>query len=525
MEIAANAPSAGTTRQKASKTIRDGPSRARCGAVPGPTAALISRLLSGERSGEITPYARPPQVGRAAAALAATAFTCVWVAYAVAAQVSGQQWTTAGSQLTALWAAVFGSVAVAYGVMVATAAAAALQGEGAPMWGRLTAALVWAAPLALFAAFVGNAALRDAHGAAWGAVACVAASLVLAFSAASSLLVVSSPMAWRAKRSATPTVDFSGVHDAEEAPLVTGSCAGDSLGSGAALTATAAPPQRRQHSSCCCGGTTCGACSEKHQRRCRACCEGCCAWSFLLLSSVLLFGFSVQGPAAAWEAAHYPPPGRLLSVPLRPAASANGTAAAASLRLHLHCVGNRSGPAAPAFVFESGGGSCGFSFLGAQAELAARGWRSCAYDRAGFGWSDPQPLGEGSVADTRDRLKALLSAAAEPPPYILAGHSAGGELVQARGHQRMIDRTPDPALTAAFGLVAESGIIGALGAAAPPLPIRRRSLHSTRGMWLAWRYWTDTRTGSGEVLSGGRPERLHPTPVDRMGPSGASCGN
>jgi pimeloyl-ACP methyl ester carboxylesterase len=49
----------------------------------------------------------------------------------------------------------------------------------------------------------------------------------------------------------------------------------------------------------------------------------------------------------------------------------------------------------------------------------------CAYDRAGLGWSDPQP-GPVTIDAMADDLQALLKGAGIAPPYIVAGHSMGG---------------------------------------------------------------------------------------------------
>jgi pimeloyl-ACP methyl ester carboxylesterase len=107
---------------------------------------------------------------------------------------------------------------------------------------------------------------------------------------------------------------------------------------------------------------------------------------------------------------HYPPPGRLVDV---------GTH-----RLHLHCAGT----AQPTVVFDSalGGSSLSWSLVqGAVAEVT----RACAYDRAGFGWSEagPLPRTAGRIAD---ELHELLHAAAVPGPYVLVGHSYGGLVVR-----------------------------------------------------------------------------------------------
>ena len=49
--------------------------------------------------------------------------------------------------------------------------------------------------------------------------------------------------------------------------------------------------------------------------------------------------------------------------------------------------------------------------------------RTCAYDRAGRGSSEPR--GRHTVADAADDLRTLLSAAGESPPFIVVGHSLG----------------------------------------------------------------------------------------------------
>jgi pimeloyl-ACP methyl ester carboxylesterase len=51
--------------------------------------------------------------------------------------------------------------------------------------------------------------------------------------------------------------------------------------------------------------------------------------------------------------------------------------------------------------------------------------RVCAYDRAGWGWSDPSPIGYGALQNA-DELHQLLHNADITPPFILTGHSLGG---------------------------------------------------------------------------------------------------
>ena len=57
----------------------------------------------------------------------------------------------------------------------------------------------------------------------------------------------------------------------------------------------------------------------------------------------------------------------------------------------------------------------------------------CSYDRAGLGWSEPvsQPR---TFQDSVGDLHVLLERLALPAPYVLVGHSIGGELVRLYAH-------------------------------------------------------------------------------------------
>ncbi|MDZ4370329.1 MAG: alpha/beta fold hydrolase, partial [Phenylobacterium sp.] len=92
-------------------------------------------------------------------------------------------------------------------------------------------------------------------------------------------------------------------------------------------------------------------------------------------------------------------------------------------KLRLVCEGPRSDK--PVVLMEAGAFSGAADFAALQQILTARGLRSCAYDRAGMGYSDkgPEPRdGDAIVAD----LEALMKASGERGPYVLLGHSMAG---------------------------------------------------------------------------------------------------
>ncbi|MDR3509963.1 MAG: alpha/beta hydrolase [Caulobacteraceae bacterium] len=83
------------------------------------------------------------------------------------------------------------------------------------------------------------------------------------------------------------------------------------------------------------------------------------------------------------------------------------------------------GGAGPLVLLEAG--SFGFSadWAVVQQRLAAQGYRSIAYDRAGLGLSDPGPAPRDGLAIAED-LERLLAVIGEPGPYVLVGHSMAG---------------------------------------------------------------------------------------------------
>ena len=99
-------------------------------------------------------------------------------------------------------------------------------------------------------------------------------------------------------------------------------------------------------------------------------------------------------------------------------------------RLHLTCMGQ----GAPVVLFESGFGGDAGAWFKVQPVIAKQ-TRACAYDRAGYGQSDPGPTPRDGAAIAKD-LDDALRAARIAGPYVLVGHSAGGLYVRVFADRR-----------------------------------------------------------------------------------------
>ncbi len=104
------------------------------------------------------------------------------------------------------------------------------------------------------------------------------------------------------------------------------------------------------------------------------------------------------------------PPGRLVDIGGR--------------KMNLVCAGPGRADG-PLVVFEAGAFGLSADFGAVQEGLAAKGVRSCAYDRAGLGRSDPSSNPRDSAAIVGD-LEKLLAASGETGPYLMVGHSMAG---------------------------------------------------------------------------------------------------
>ncbi|MEV4377170.1 alpha/beta hydrolase [Streptosporangium sp. NPDC049644] len=134
------------------------------------------------------------------------------------------------------------------------------------------------------------------------------------------------------------------------------------------------------------------------------------AWGAGLVVLTAGAGFLYETAARQDDAGRHLPPGRLVNV--------------GGHRLHLHCTGR----GAPTVVLEAGLAESSASWETIQRGLAT-GNRVCSYDRAGYAWSEDSPLPR-TAEHLAEELRTLLAVAGEAGPYVLIGHSYGGNTVR-----------------------------------------------------------------------------------------------
>jgi pimeloyl-ACP methyl ester carboxylesterase len=135
-----------------------------------------------------------------------------------------------------------------------------------------------------------------------------------------------------------------------------------------------------------------------------------------VLSIVILVTFAIAGYSAFnaiavrsfWS--RNPAPGRIVDV--------------GGYGMHINCTGNGS----PVLILEAGGQNDSTIWRGVQPALA-KTTTVCAYDRAGFGWSDTQP-GPRDADHIAAELHQLLLVAGIKGPIVLMGHSIGGLFIR-----------------------------------------------------------------------------------------------
>jgi pimeloyl-ACP methyl ester carboxylesterase len=131
---------------------------------------------------------------------------------------------------------------------------------------------------------------------------------------------------------------------------------------------------------------------------------------FVLVVAAGIVGAAYQAIANSTDARRFPQQGKLVS--LGPNFG--------DVRLNIDCQGQGS----PTVVLDSGLGVPGVGWNRVQTEVA-KFTRVCWYDRAGYGWSDGSSAPRTSLEIAKE-LHALLAAANEKGPFVLAGHSFGG---------------------------------------------------------------------------------------------------
>ncbi|GHO85689.1 alpha/beta hydrolase [Dictyobacter formicarum] len=155
--------------------------------------------------------------------------------------------------------------------------------------------------------------------------------------------------------------------------------------------------------------------------------RGVASWIGPLMGSAIGLGLMAVGAGTLYQALseaqeqrRYPPPGTLADV--------------GGHRLHYLDMGKGG----PTVILDSGLGCSMLDWCYIQPEVA-RFTRVCAYDRAGYGWSEPGPKPR-SAQRIVDELLTLLTRANIPGPYILVGHSLGGLHMQlfARQHPELV---------------------------------------------------------------------------------------
>ena len=130
----------------------------------------------------------------------------------------------------------------------------------------------------------------------------------------------------------------------------------------------------------------------------------------VLVVALLAAGFAWDQVASRGFAKRFPAPGQLVRLP-------DGR--------DMHFVVKGEGE--PTLVLESGAGGPHTDWAPVFDELAET-TRVIAYDRAGYGWSDPS-TGSGAAAITAD-LHAGLDALGVDEPLVLVGHSIGGPYIR-----------------------------------------------------------------------------------------------
>lgn len=202
----------------------------------------------------------------------------------------------------------------------------------------------------------------------------------------------------------------------------------------------------------------------------------------LVLLAATSAGAAVRAATTDSFASTYPAPGVIRSV--------------GDHRLHIDCRGQGK----PTVVLVSGLGEFSASWARIRDGVAPT-TRVCAYDRAGQGWSDDLARPQDGIAAAAD-LHALLAAAGETGPLVLAGHSIGGPYAMTYAAQY-----PDEVA----GMVLLDSTTPRQFDAIPAYPVQYAMMRRAYGVMP-----TLARLGLGLLLTGSHLPTDDAAPVDAM---------
>lgn len=129
-----------------------------------------------------------------------------------------------------------------------------------------------------------------------------------------------------------------------------------------------------------------------------------------LLIILALAGATYQVVGTRIDQRKYPPPGRMVDV--------------GGYKLHMYCIGKGTPTVILDHVADTNSAQWGLI-----QPVVAGETQVCAYDRAGFGWSESGPPPRDARHSAQE-LHALLTAANVPAPYVLVGHSYGANVAR-----------------------------------------------------------------------------------------------
>lgn len=116
-------------------------------------------------------------------------------------------------------------------------------------------------------------------------------------------------------------------------------------------------------------------------------------------------GLEAQHVWQEWDRHKHPAPGALADV--------------GGYHIHVNCIGTGK----PTVLLEAGAGEWSLHWLPVMARVAAR-TRVCAYDRGGYGWSDPGPRPR-SASQLAEELGMALHELREGGPMVVVAHAEG----------------------------------------------------------------------------------------------------